>query len=489
MKINRSAGILLPIFSLPSKYGIGTLGKQAYKFVDFLVSSKQSYWQILPIGPTSYGDSPYQSFSSNAGNPYFIDLDELVNEGLLNKKDLSKLKNDKYIDYGYIYETRFNILFKAYQKGIKTQAVEFKQFVSINQKWLENYALFMACKKHFEMKSWLDWPDEKLKTFNSNAIKKYKEVLKEDMEFYEFIQYLFFKQYYKLKAYANNKGIKIIGDLPIYVSLDSADVWSNPSEFQLDEKHNPTNVAGVPPDYFSKTGQLWGNPLYDWQKMESNGFKWWIERIEQTAKYFDVIRLDHFRGFQDYWSVPAKEKTAINGKWIKGPSSRFIGILRDWFCNVSFIAEDLGIITDDVAKLLLESGFPGMKVLEFGTDKKKANCHMPQNHTNNCVCYISTHDNAPIQGWWKTLDQKTKDYILNYYNINEDNLNESLIKVGMASVANLFIGQFQDYLNLDEEATINTPGTINNWKWRADQKDINNALAKKIANLTQTYSR
>ena len=493
MSINRSAGILLPIISLPSNYGIGTLGKQAYKFVDFLVKANQSYWQFLPLNPTSYGDSPYQSFSCYAGNPYLIDLDILVEEKLLDKNDLKKIKvkNPSKIDYGYLYKTRYPLLYKAYLKGIKKYKRQFHTFVENNNNWVLDYALFMALKKHFKMQSWLDWPDKDIRFREYNALNKYRELLKDEIDFQCFIQFLFFKQYKKLKDYANKKGIRFIGDLPIYVSMDSCDIWLNPNEFLLDKQTLiPKEVAGVPPDYFSKDGQLWGNPLYDWNYMKSNGYKWWIERVDASKRLYDVIRIDHFRGLHEYWSVPYGSKTAKNGKWNKGPGYNFVKVLKDWFFDVDFIAEDLGIIDENVTKLLNDSGFPGMRVLEFGMSPDGTSYHLPHNHINNSVCYISTHDNEPIMGWVKHTKKKDLQYAKNYYGLSiQEGYNYGFIRGGMSSVSNLFICQIQDYLGLDEKATINNPGTLGNWKWRLLDKQLDDKLAKRISDMTIRYKR
>ncbi len=493
MSITRSAGILLPISSLPSNYGIGTLGKEAYRFVDFLVKANQSYWQVLPVGHTSYGDSPYQSFSSFAGNPYFIDLDLLEEDGLLDKKDLKKIKvNDPvYIDYGDLYVNRYPLLYKAYKNGIEKYRKEFEQFVNENENWLPDYALFMAVKKYFGMKSWLEWEDEDIRLRKKEALEHYTVMLQEDIRFYEFLQFLFYRQFMDLKEYANKNGIRIIGDLPIYIAMDSCEVWADSRQFQLNEKtKQPKEVAGVPPDYFSKTGQLWGNPLYDWKYMKSTGYKWWLERVEGVSKYFDVIRIDHFRGFEDYWAVPYGDKTAKNGRWVKGPSVDFITVLRDWFSNIQFIAEDLGIISDDVVKLLQVSGFPGMKVLEFGMAPDGSSSHAPHNHTENCVCYISTHDNVPIMGWLNNAKKKDLKYAKQYYGLNEEEgCNFGFIRGGMSSVAALLVAQMQDYLGLGEEATMNVPGTLNNWRWRLKKGQLSNRLAKKIADITHVYNR
>ena len=493
MSFERSAGILMPISSLPSPYGIGTLGKTAYDFVDFLVKADQSYWQVLPIGPTSYGDSPYQSFSSAAGNPYFIDLDMLAQDGLIDKNDLKNIKVDdpNCIDYGFLYETRYKLLTKAYRNGIEKYRDDFYKYAYENGSWLHNYALFMAVKGYFDMKSWLEWPDQDIRFRRPEAMEKYSEMLHEEIEFYKFLQYLFHRQYSALRQYANNKGIKIIGDLPIYIAMDSCEIWAEPDQFQLNEADlMPSDVSGVPPDYFSKTGQLWGNPLYNWEKMKENGYRWWIERIDRVSKYFDVIRIDHFRGFEEYWSIPYGEKTAVKGKWVKGPSSDFVNVIKNWFSNVDFIAEDLGIIDEKVTALLVESGFPGMRVLEFGMADDGTSYHCPHNHVRNCVCYVSTHDNTPIMGWIRSAKKKDLEYARLYYGLNEEEgYNIGFIRGGMSSVCDLFICQIQDWLGLEKEATINNPGTMGNWKWRIDKKMLNDRLARKIAKMTYSFDR
>lgn len=491
MAITRSTGILLPISSLPSKYGIGTLGKEAYNFIDFLVKANQSYWQVLPIGPTSYGDSPYQSFSSSAGNPYFIDLDILIEDGLLQVSDVEGLDtNEEYIDYGRLYETRFNVLYKAYKNGIDKYSDEYNSFKYDNQNWLHDYSIFMAIKKHFNMVSWLEWPDENIRKRNEDTLRYYEDLLKDDIEFYSFMQFLFYKQYKALKEYAVKNEIKIIGDLPIYVAMDSAEVWSDPKQFQLIENElTPKDVAGVPPDYFSTEGQLWGNPLYDWDYMKNDNYRWWMDRIKGIAKYFDVIRIDHFRGFEEYWSVPYGEKTAINGKWVQGPSYDFVSKLNE-FENIEFIAEDLGIINEKVTELLNKAGLPGMRVLEFSMTADGTSFHCPHNHVQNCVCYVSTHDNTPIMGWLKTAKKQDLDLATRYYGLNEsEGYNFGFIRGGLSSVANLFICQMQDYLGLDEKATTNNPGTLGNWKWRLNKNDLTEELANKLALLAYNFNR
>lgn len=487
----RSAGILMPIFSLPSKYGIGSMGKEAYKFVDFLKEANQSYWQILPIGPTSYGDSPYSTFSIYAGNPYFIDLDFLIDDGLLNKEDIDIQCHSNYkIDYEYLYNTRFSILYKAYKNAniIDEEYIEFK---NENINWLDDYALFMSLKKHFSMKSWTEWEDSKARFRDLETINKYKELLADDIEFYSYLQFLFYKQFYKLKKYANDNGIKLIGDIPIYVPIDSADCWSNPQSFVLDENYLPIEVSGVPGDYFNADGQLWGNPLYDWEYMKNNGYKWWIDRIGQASKIYDIIRIDHFRGLESYWAVKYGSKTAAIGRWIKGPSMDLLDKLKGWFSNVDFIAEDLGYHTNEVQDMLDKFGFPGMKVLEFSFDSRDNDGGEPYNFPVNSVCYVGTHDNSTALGFLKEAEKNDLRYCKDYLNINTNkNFNWSLLKAGMESNSILFIGQMQDYLGLDDSARMNIPGTLgNNWNWQMDNDVLTKKLARKISKYTKMYGR
>lgn len=492
--IKRSSGILLPIFSLPSPYGIGTLGRAAYDFVDFLVDAGQSWWQILPVGPTSYGDSPYQSFSTFAGNPYFIDLDMLIEDGLLEKADISSVTwygHPSYVDYEKMWEHRYPILKKAVQNSRGYDDNDFKEFVDKNRGWLFDYALFMSVKALFDNKPWTEWEDEEIRLHKEEAVSKYSEKLSDDILFYEYLQYLFFKQWDALKEYAKEKGIGIIGDIPIYVALDSADVWSDPKQFKLDEKNLPKDVAGVPPDYFSEDGQLWGNPLYDWDFMKADGFGWWIRRIEGAAKLYDVIRIDHFRGFESFWAVPYGSTTAKNGKWVKGPGMDLVNVLKNWFWNIQFIAEDLGILTDDVRSLLKDSTFPGMKVLEFAFDSKEPSDYLPHNYDKNCICYAGTHDNDTLAGWLDTADDDDIKFAMAYLNVDDKtDLPDAIIRAGMASTANLFVAQIQDYLELDSSARINVPGTLgDNWKWRILKNQLNKELSERICKVSKLYSR
>jgi 4-alpha-glucanotransferase len=491
--MKRSSGILLPVSSLPSPYGIGTFGKAAYEFADFLKASGQKYWQVLPLGPTSYGDSPYQSFSTFAGNPYFIDLEELVKEGLITKKDIEKENwgtNPRYVDYGQIYISRFRVLEKAKANGFAKAKKEVAKFQEENP-WVENYALFMALKKHFGQKSWQQWPEEDIRMHEEAAVNKYKKELKEDIDFFIFIQYLFFKQWTKLRKYINDLGIEVIGDLPIYVALDSCDVWAEPEFFSLDEENYPVEVAGVPPDYFSADGQLWGNPCYNWKALKKDKYAWWIRRIEGAAKLYDVLRIDHFRGFDEYWSVPAGDKTAKNGKWKKGPGMDLVGLLNKKFKNIEFIAEDLGEPSPTVVQLLEDSGWPGMKVLEFAFDSGEANNYQPHTYNKNCICYTGTHDNATVMEWYKSAKKKDRDYAKKYLGISRsEGFNWGLIRGGMSSVAVLFVAQMQDFLGLGKYNRINVPGTKSgNWQWRLLPDELTKELSEKIKDMSILYER
>lgn len=494
MGIKRSSGILLPIAALPSEGGIGTLGRAAYEFVDFLAAAGQSWWQILPAGPTSYGDSPYQSFSTFAGNPYFVDLEELCRQGLLSPEEWNTLEwggNPRYVDYGTVYRQRFGVLAKAAERAWQRQPEAIQEFVQANAGWLPDYALYMAVKKHFGMRAWTEWEDEAIRLHRPEAVAAYTEKLQEDVRLFEYIQYEFFAQWQKLRAYAREKGIGIIGDLPIYVAMDSADVWAGPENFQLDEENLPLEVAGVPPDYFSKDGQLWGNPLYNWERMKQDGYGWWIRRIDGAARLYDVVRIDHFRGFESYWAVPFGAKTAREGRWVKGPGMDLVGVLTSWFPQLQLIAEDLGILTPEVHQLLQQSGLPGMKVLEFAFNPTEPSSYLPHNYTENCVCYAGTHDNAPIMAWKAEAKPEELRMATEYLGLSEaEGLNWGLIRGGMTSVAALFVAQLQDYLGLGAEARTNTPGVLGgNWQWRVRPEDLTAELEKKIRHLTWISGR
>ena len=489
----RSSGILLPVSSLPSPYGVGTLGKPAYEFVDFLKKAGQSWWQVLPIGPTSYGDSPYQSFSCMAGNPYFIDLDELIEDRLLLRSEVESAswgEDPQFVDYGTVYQSRFPVLRRAAARGMARDAEDFLRFRHENP-WVENYALFMAVKRHFDMQCWTDWPDEGIRLHKKEAVAEYGEKLKDEVDFWVFLQVLFFRQWETLRAYAHEKGVQFIGDIPIYVALDSADVWSEPKYFQLDGENLPTEVAGCPPDAFTEDGQLWGNPLYDWDAMKADGYGWWIRRIDGAKELFDVIRIDHFRGFESYCAVPYGDANARRGVWKKGPGMDLIGMLRSWFHGLEFIAEDLGYTTPEVEKLLSDSGFPGMKILEFGFDADGDAPYMPHNCKENSVCYIGTHDNETVKGWLKTNKKKHLRFAERYMRITEEEgWCWGMIRTGMGTASKLFVMQMQDILELPASARMNAPGTVgSNWQWRMKPDALTKELAKKLREYTHTYRR
>ena len=489
----RSSGILLHISSLPSPYGIGTLGKAAYEFADFLHDAGQHYWQILPIGPTSYGDSPYQSFSTCAGNPYFIDLELLRDDGLILQEELDSIDwaaHEERVDYGFQFSVRFDLLYHAFERGRDRYAREVEDFRAENP-WVEEYALYMAVKRSRGMVSWEQWPEE-IRLRRPGAVETYATVLAEDMNFFIFLQFLFFRQWDALRSYVHDKGIEIIGDLPIYVPYDSCDVWANPSLFQLDVQGVPTGVAGCPPDYFAKDGQLWGKPLYDWQKMSADGYLWWKKRIRAASRLFDVIRIDHFRGLESYWSVPYGEETARNGKWVKGPDHDFIRALKESFPELRLIAEDLGFLTPEVIRLQKDSGFPGMKVLEFAFDPREPSNYLPHRYERNCICYSGTHDNETLVQWQAAQSDETLAYTMEYLGVSDEkDLTWGILRAGMASVADTFIAQMQDYLGLGAQSRMNEPGTVSqkNWSWRLKKTDLTPELAQKIRRLTSMYER
>ena len=492
--MDRSSGIILPIYALPSPYGIGTLGQAAYDFVDFLADAGQTWWQMLPVGPTSFGDSPYQSPSTFAGNPYLIDLDRLIADGLLAQDEVDAVNwgdDPARVDYGRLFKERGILLRSAYRRGWERDAASVEAFVQDSAAWLDDYALFMAIKRHFGMESWIAWPDEAIRLRGPEALAHYRALLADEVRFNEYVQFLFFKQWGELLGYAHGKGIKLIGDMPIYVALDSADVWAYPTGFLLDGRNLPIEVAGVPPDSFTGDGQLWGNPLYDYGAMEADGFGWWIRRIAGAARLYDMIRIDHFRGFESFWAVPAGEKTAKTGRWVKGPGMKLVGTLTSRFPQTSFIAEDLGYTTPEVAKLLVDSGLPGMKVLEFAFDSRDGNAFMPHAYSPHCACYVGTHDNAPLMAWKEEADPADVELARAYFGLNDDEgFAWGFIRGGMGSVAELFVAQMQDYLELGKRARTNTPGTVgNNWQWRLLPGQASPELAARIAAATKRYGR
>ena len=474
----RAAGIIMPISSLPSRYGIGTFGKAAYEYADFLKAAGQRYWQVLPLGPTSYGDSPYQSFSTFAGNPYFIDLDLLIEEGLLEQAEVDACDwgtDPRHVDYGKIYENRLKVLELAKNRGWEREYNDIQAFIRENERWLIPYAKFMNLKQLNGMKPWWEWTSPEA----------------EASELFIYIQYKFFRQWTRLKAYINSLGISVIGDLPIYVAMDSADVWAEPEMFKLDSNNRPVVVAGVPPDYFDENGQLWGNPIYDYEKMKSNGYEWWIRRVGGAVKLFDMIRFDHFRGFSDYWEVPYGSETAKNGRWVKGPGMDLVGMLTSWFNNTKFIAEDLGDLDQAVKDLIRASGLPGMKVLEFAFDPDGDGDYLPHKHNKHCICYAGSHDNAPLALWKDEEDPKCIEFAREYLGLNdEEGFNWGIIRGGMSSVSQLFITQMQDYLGLGAGCRMNCPGNgVGNWQWRMLAGEANDELAAKIHKMTERYGR
>jgi len=487
----RLAGILLPVSSLPSKYGIGSFGETAFKWVDFLFEAKQSYWQILPLSPTGYGDSPYQSFSAFAGNPYFIGLDELRDEGLLEESDYKNIrwyKSKNRIDYAVLYQNREKVLQKAFSRFKDKKALN--AFVEKNQ-WLEDYGLYMVIKELQDNKSWIEW-EEPYRTRQSDVIKKIKKEHAEDINYFAFVQYKFFGQWKALKDYSNKKGIQIIGDIPIYVSMDSADVWAHPELYQLDENYKPTEVSGCPPDSFAAGGQLWGNPLYRWDKMAESGYKWWINRLHKSFELYDVVRLDHFRGLESYFAIPFGDKNAKRGVWKPGPGKDFIDTVKAALKDKKIIAEDLGYLTDEVYQMLKYSGYPGMKLIQYAFDDREAGDYLPHNYPVNTVVYPGTHDNDTLKGWLKTAPKSYVRDAMTYTGVCcKKELPDAMIRLTLQSVSSLAVIPIQDWLGLGSKARINTPSTVggNNWCWRLSGRDINKKLAGRIAKTTETFGR
>jgi len=491
----RASGILMPVFSLPSRYGIGSFSKSAYQFVDMLKKAGQKYWQILPLCPTSYGDSPYQSFSTYAGNPYFIDLDQLIEEKLLTRKECQACDfgdDPQDIDYGKLYENRFKLLRKAYERANVGEDQEFEAYRRENAWWLDDYALFMAVKDRFDGVAWNEWAED-IRLRWSNAMDYYRRELYYEIEFYSYLQFVFMKQWKKLKNYANINGIEIIGDIPIYVAFDSADAWANPELFQFDSENLPTAVAGCPPDGFSADGQLWGNPLYRWDYHRETGFDWWIRRIAYCSELYDVVRIDHFRGFDEYYSIPYGDTTARNGHWEKGPGIALFEAAKNRLGELNIIAEDLGYITDSVKKLVADSGFPGMKVLEFAFDSREKSDYLPYTYEKNSVVYTGTHDNETIAGWYAGLDKSDLKMCTDYMNIDRIPGKEyhwDFIRLAMLSVSDLCVIPIQDYLGLDNRARINHPSTLGtNWRWRLAKGQLSASLLKKIREMTRISGR
>lgn len=495
----RTAGILMPIFSLPGKYGIGCFSKEAYRFVDFLKRASQTYWQILPLGPTSYGDSPYQSFSTFAGNPYFIDPERLVEKGLLTVSDLKSISFSDEIRYDKLYTEKFALLKKAFSNA-SLRGKRYQDFLKNNSDWIDDYALFMALKDSHGGISFTEWEDE-FRLRDEKRLSDFCSKHKKEINFYKWLQFEFDSEWKSLKAYANQNGISIIGDIPIYVSGDSSDVWAMPELFQLDKNLRPKAVAGHPPDAFSKTGQLWGNPLYNWSYHKKTGYKWWIRRFEKCLELYDVIRIDHFRGFDEYYSIPAGNTTAEFGSWMPGPGADMFKRIEKSLGSMSIIAEDLGYVTDGVRKLVKDTGYPNMKILQNAFDdlgsrdeRNMTNEHLPYNYSHNCVVYTGTHDNDTLMGFLKKAKKPVRQNIASYLDISPkaspDAIADSLIKLAYSSPANYCIIPMGDWLHLDNSSRINLPGTLgDNWSWRASSGMISRKLADSIGRIARTYGR
>lgn len=489
----RSSGILMHISSLPSRYGIGTLGEEALKFVDFLKDSGQEYWQVLPVGPTSYGDSPYQSFSTFAGNPYFIDLELLCGEGLLTAEECEAFpwgEKEDETDYGLLYQNRFQVLKKAYDRFCERTQDAYLEYCRENREWLDDYALFMTLKDLHQGKPWYEWRKE-LKSRDIRAMEQIRIMYAKEIDFWKMTQYLFAKQWKAVKQYAAQKGIRIIGDIPIYVSMDSADVWADPKLFELDEDLKPVNVAGCPPDAFTADGQLWGNPLFKWDVMEQDGFSWWLRRVKHLSELFDVIRIDHFRGFESYYAIPAGDENAKNGQWKKGPGLKLFNTLEEKLGKLHIIVEDLGFLTPEVLQMVKDSGYPGMKLLQFAFDGGNDNIYLPHNHIKNSVVYTGSHDNDTILGWALHAPAHALQYAVEYLRLDQrEGYNWGMMKAAWASVSELSVVTMQDLLDLGSEARMNTPSTTGgNWKWRMKKGAYHRGLSEKLRHMMYVYGR
>jgi 4-alpha-glucanotransferase len=506
MKFPRASGVLLHPTSLPSAYGVGDLGANAYKFVDFLASAGQTYWQVLPLGPTGYGDSPYQSFSAFAGNTNLISPELLVEDGLLTSEEIDQKPDFPVgrVDFGLLYDWKNHILALAFERFRSAPNGElragFESFAERERSWLDDYALFRAVKKAQGQKLWLEW-EEPLKLRDAAVLERAREDLRGEIEAQKFQQWLFFRQWENLKKYAGEKGIKIVGDIPIFISLDSSDVWCNPQEFKLNADGSPRVVAGVPPDYFSATGQLWGNPIYDWEKMRTDGFRWWIARVQAALKTVDIVRVDHFRGFAAAWEVPGGDPTAERGRWVEVPGRELFNALKDALGDLPFWAEDLGVITPDVIDLRDSFGFPGMRILQFAFGGDAKNQDLPHNHIRNCVVYTGTHDNDTTRGWFDSRAgegstrgdeqiSREREFCLKYLNTDGREIHWDFIRAVWASVADTAIAPMQDLLGLGNEARMNLPASKNgNWSWQCREGDLSETVAARLLELTEIYGR
>lgn len=492
---NRESGVLMHISSLPGKYGIGSFGQSAFDFVDFLVRTKQTYWQILPLGTTSYGDSPYQSFSAFAGNTHFIDFDLLIEEGLLTKREVSGKwgKDPQAVDYQLLYNKRRPLLEKAVNRFLeKGNLKDFKKFVSQKKTWLEPFAEYMAIKEHFDMKSWSMWDDEDIKRRKPSALKEYRQKLADRLEYHRVTQYFFEKQWQALKKYANKNHIRIIGDMPIYVAEDSVEMWATPHYFKTDAIGNPLYVAGCPADDFSPLGQLWGNPIYDWKAMKKDGYSWWVKRLKESFKLYDVVRIDHFRGFSAYWEIPAGAENATIGKWVKGPGYDLFRAVKKELGELPIIAEDLGFMDEDVIRLREKTGFPGMKILEFGfMGENPSSTDLPHHYPVNAVAYTGTHDNDTVVGWYRSVPAKTRQFCDRYLNRKRtEPISYAILRSLYGSVSRMTITTMQDLLQLGKEARMNIPSTLGgNWVWRMTEGALTQEVESFLLDITELYDR
>lgn len=491
--LKRGAGVLLHISSLPGEYGIGDFGKHGYRFVDFLDKANIKYWQILPLGVTGYGDSPYSSISSYAGNPYFIDLDEFLEKGYITTEELHNTDfgaHEETIDYEKLYNHKLEIIRKAYDHSYNDEGMNLKRFYENNKSWLREFSLYMSLKRYNDNLPWHQWPDE-FKYVDSLEVQNFEMAQGQEMGFWIFTQYYFYKQYNRLKEYANNRGIHIIGDVPIYVAEDSADTWANPECFQLDENLRPKTITGTPPDAFSKEGQIWGNPTYDWDFLRESGYGWWIERIKHNFKLYDFLRIDHFRGFDAYWEIPFGSKNGKDGKWTVGPGIALFNKMEEQLGSLNIIAEDLGFYTESLDELLKDTGYPNMKVLQFAFGDEENSTHLPHNYDKNSVVYTGTHDNDPVMAWFENTPHDEIDYAKKYFKIDEkEGYHWGWIRGAWSSVSNIAIAQMQDFLGLSKWSRMNTPGKReNNWTWRMKPSALTDDLALRIRELNEIYKR
>ncbi|HSM54584.1 MAG TPA: 4-alpha-glucanotransferase [Candidatus Sulfomarinibacteraceae bacterium] len=498
MRFSRSSGILLHPTSFPGRFGIGDLGPHAYRFVDFLADSKQTLWQVLPLGPTGYGDSPYQSFSAFAGNPMLISPRRLLQDGYLPQEALQDVPDfpaDR-VDYGWVIDYKSKLLDRTFNhfrlKGTVHQRRDFENFCFDQAGWLNDFALFMAVKQHHVQQHggvWNTWPEE-IAHRHSEGMQAWRQKLEDEVQQHKFLQFLFFQQWLALKEYANERGIRIVGDVPIFVAFDSADVWANPELFYLNDDGSPSVVAGVPPDYFSETGQRWGNPLYRWERLGEAGYEWWIRRLEMTLKTVDIARIDHFRGFEAYWEIPAEEETAMVGRWVKGPGADIFQALRDRLGQLPIIAEDLGVITPEVVALRDRFDFPGMKILQFAFGGERNSNFLPHNFDKNCVVYTGTHDNETTWGWYHNASDSEQDHVRRYVARSGDDIAWDLIRLALSSVADMAVIPLQDHMDLGNEARMNFPSTESgNWQWRYTENMLTDVITRRLHELTELYGR